>query len=445
MRDRDDLHEYQIEATVFVRVMKRCALFLDMGLGKTIIVLTVMVDMLDDLLVTNVLVIAPLRVANTVWVQEARAWTHTKGLSMAVATGTAADRKAALDKRADITVINRENVVWLVLNFPWRWDMVVIDESTGFKSRGAKRFRALRSVLPKIDVMVLLTGTPAPNGLMDLWSQMYLIDGGQRLFKTLTNFRNRFFTQVGFGGFTYELRPGAAKEIKGRISDICLSMNAKDYLGQEDYLALTERVYLPADVMQDYKRFEKEFYLALDDDGVTAVSAGVLAGKLLQIANGAVYDENRKVHHVHDEKIERLKEIVEDNPSENLFVAYNFVHDLDRLKKAFPRAVTLSRSGKEMADWNAGKISMLLAHPGSAGHGLNAQFGGRVVVWFGLNWSLELYQQFIKRIHRQGQLGTVRVLHIVADGTIDERLIGGLAIKDQTQEGLLKHIRDHRR
>lgn len=445
MRDRDDLHEYQIEAAVFIKMMKRCALFLDMGLGKTIIVLTVILDMLDDLLVTNVLVIAPLRVANTVWAQEARAWTHTRGLSIAVATGTAADRKAALNKRADITVINRENVVWLVLNFPWRWDMVVIDESTGFKSHRAKRFRALRSVLPKIDVMVLLTGTPAPNGLMDLWSQMYLIDRGERLFKRLTNFRNYFFTQVGFGGFTYELRPGAAKEIKGRISDICLSMSAKDHLGQEDYLALTERVYLSDDVMEDYRRFEKEFFLALDDDGVTAVSAGVLAGKLLQIANGAVYDENRKVHHIHDEKIERLKEIVEDNPSENLFVAYNFVHDLDRLKKAFPRAVTLSRSGKEMDDWNAGKISMLLAHPGSAGHGLNAQFGGRVVVWFGLNWSLELYQQFIKRLHRQGQLGTVRVLHIVADGTIDERLIGGLAIKDQTQAGLLKHIRDHRR
>jgi SNF2 family DNA or RNA helicase len=441
MPTRDDLHEYQHGAIDFIMDRKGCALFLDMGLGKTVSTLTAICDLLDNYSVNRVLVIAPLRVANTVWQQEAAKWSHTSDLVVSVCTGTASERRRAVASDAEVMVINRENVQWLVENHKWKWDMVVIDESSSFKSPSAKRFKALRKVLKHVTRMVLLTGTPAPNGQMDLWSQMFLIDQGERLGKTVTGFRQRFFNQVGYGGYTYEIAPGSADKINGLIQDVCLSMSADDYLDLPERIDMIERVTLSQSAWNIYRELEKEFLVELDAGTITAMSAGVLANKLLQLANGAMYDENQEAHYIHKDKLDALQQIVEDNPTENLLVAYNYKTDLARLQATFPDAVTLSKSGEELEAWNRGEISMLLAHPASAGHGLNAQHGGYVIVWFGLNWSLELYQQFNARLHRQGQTQPVRVMHLVAAGTIDERVLGAIADKAETQADILNYIK----
>ncbi len=443
MRTPSDLHAYQRKAIQFIKDKGRCALFLDLGLGKTVSTLTAVADLLDDFAVERVLVIAPLRVANTVWKQEAAAWSHTSHLKVAVATGTVKDRQRALAAKAEITVINRENVVWLVKNHKWQWDMIVVDESSSFKSHSAKRFRALRHVVKNVKRTVLLTGTPAPNGQGDLWSQMFLIDQGERLSKTVGQFRSRFFTPAGFQGYGWVLRDRAAGEkINELISDVCLSMSADDYLDTPERINVEVAVSLPSEHMETYKELEKEFLIELESGEIRAVHAGALAGKLLQFANGAIYDAEGVAHHIHDAKLDALKDLVEDNPTENLFVAYNFKTDLARLQKAFPDAVTLSKSGDELEAWNRGEIKMLLAHPASAGHGLNAQHGGSVVVWFGLNWSLELYQQFNGRVDRQGQKMPVRVIHLVAEDTIDLRVMAAVEGKAKTQDDLLAYIKD---
>lgn len=441
MLRRSDLHAYQVKAIEYAKVKLKCALFLDLGLGKTTITLTAISDLLDDFAVERVLIVAPLRVANTVWKSEARLWDHLKHLDIVICTGSASERRAALAKKADITVINRENVAWLVLNGKWRWDMVVIDESSSFKSSKSKRFRALKKVSKKIKAIFLLSGTPAPNGQMDLWPQMFLIDQGDRLFKTITQFRQRFFVPAGFQGYSWEIKDDAADDINKRISDVCIHMDNDDYLNLPSRTDIIAQVTLCDIDMEAYREFEKHFIIELEKADVTAVSAGVLANKLLQFANGNLYDEDGDAHPIHDLKIKALEEIIEDNPTENLLVAYNYKSDLARLQKAFPKAVTLSRSGAELDAWNDGEVSMLLAHPASAGHGLNAQHGGSVVVWFGLNWSLELYQQFNARLHRQGQTRPVRVLHIVAEDTIDERVMLALAGKAKTQRELLEYIK----
>ena len=438
---RSDLHDYQNKAIGFIKDKGKCALFLDMGLGKTISTLTAISDYFDDFAVSRVLVIAPLRVANTVWKQEAKNWKHTKHLDIGICTGPAGNRRTVLNRTHDVTVINRENIAWLVDNNKWQWDMVVIDESSSFKSAKSKRFKALRKVVKYIKKTVLLTGTPSPNGQMDLWSQMYLIDQGDRLCKTITNFRNLYFQQAGYMGYAYELREDSADRINNRIKDVCLSMSSEDYLELPDRVVLVERVVLPLAATEQYKALEREFLIVLEEGTVQAVSAGVLAGKLLQYANGAVYDEEGVPQIVHNAKIDAIKEIVEDNPTENLLVAYNYKHDLSRLQLAFPNAVTLSKSGDELETWNRGEIKMLLAHPASAGHGLNAQHGGSVIVWFGLNWSLELYQQFNARLHRQGQEKPVRIMHIVTEGTIDEQVLGAIGSKAKTQSDLLEFIK----
>lgn len=438
---RSDLHPYQVHASAFIKEKKRCALFLDMGLGKTATALTTISDFLDDMFVTRTLIIAPLRVCNTVWAQEATKWEHLKHLDIAVCTGSSAERIAALKRGADITVINRENVVWLQENFKWCWDMIVIDESSSFKSPKAKRFKALKKVIKNVRSVVLLTGTPSPNGQQDLWSQFYLIDSGDRLCRTVTLFRRIYFNPAGYGGYKYELKDGSKATINEKISDVSLSMSSDDYLQLPDRIDLSERVTLSDNDMRKYKEFEKGFLLELERTDIAAPSAAVLAGKLLQFANGAIYDEDGAYHEVHKSKLDALKEIVEDNPTENLFVAYNYKSDLARIQKAFPNAVTLSRSGDELEAWNRGEIEMLLAHPASAGHGLNAQHGGSVVVWFGLNWSLELYQQFNARLHRQGQNKPVRVMHIVASDTIDEQVLGAIRSKAKNQAELLDYIK----
>lgn len=442
MLTRDNMHNYQGATVEFIKAKKKCAAFLDMGLGKTVSTLTAASDLLDNFEVTKVLVIAPLRVANTVWQQETKKWAHLQHLHVNICTGSAAQRKAMFKADADIYVINRENVPWLIKNLPWVFDMVVVDESSGFKSAKSQRFKALKRVTHKVKVMVELTGTPSPNGLMDLWAQIYLIDNGERLGRTMSNFKMRFFSPSGYMGYEYTLNKGAGDIIKALISDICITMSAEDYLELPPRVDVVEKIILPKIARDQYKEIEKSFVLSLGDDAnIEAMSAAALAMKLLQISNGAVYDEDKVTHTLHDEKLKAMRDIIDDNPAENFLVAYNFKSDLARIKKAFPDAVVLSKSGEELADWNAGKIKMLLAHPASAGHGLNAQHGGSTVIWFGLNWSLELYQQFNARLHRQGQTRPVTVVHLVAEGCIDERVMGALSAKAQTQGELLEYLK----
>lgn len=440
MLKRTDLHDYQNTAVDFIKDRKKCALLLDMGLGKTVSSLTAASDFLDDLFVTKVLIIAPLRVANTVWAQEATKWEHLSHLKMAICTGTQTERLTALSSDADIFIINRENVQWLIENVKWQFDMVIVDESSSFKNPASKRFKYLKKVLKHIKSIVLLTGTPSPQGYIDLWSQIFLIDSGERLGRNITAYRHRFFSQDLYG-FAWELNAGSDKVIQSLISDVCMTMFAADHLQMPGKLNLTEYIEFDAKSKKQYKELEKEFLLTLSQGtDIEAPSAGVLANKLLQICNGAIYDADKNYHIVHDLKIKALKEIIEDNPNENMLIAYNFKSDLERLQKAFPYAKVLSKSGDELKAWNEGKVKMLLAHPASAGHGLNAQFGGSMLVWFGLNWSLELYEQFNARLYRQGQVNTVRVIHIVAKGGIDEKVMLALTSKAKTQKELMTYL-----
>lgn len=440
MLKRSDMHDYQNTAVDFIKQRRKCALFLDMGLGKTVSSLTAASDFLDDVLVTKVLVIAPLRVANTVWEQETHKWEHLSHLKAVICTGTQAERLAALSSDADIFIINRENVQWLIENVKWDFDMAIVDESSSFKNHASKRFKYLKKVLKHIKSIVLLTGTPSPQGYIDLWSQLFLIDSGERLGRNITTYRHRFFSQDPYG-YTWELNEGSDKVIQSLISDVCTTMFAADHLKMPGKINITEYIEFDAKSKKQYDELEKEFLLTLaQGTDIEAPSAGVLANKLLQICNGAIYDADKNYHAIHDLKIKALKEIIEDNANENMLIAYNFKSDLERLQKAFPYAKVLSKSGDELKAWNEGKVKMLLAHPASAGHGLNAQFGGSMLVWFGLNWSLELYEQFNARLYRQGQMNTVRVIHIVAKSGIDEKVMLALTSKAKTQKELMTYL-----
>lgn len=444
MLSRDDLHDYQNRAVEFIKSEKRCGLFLDMGLGKTTTSLTAASDMLDMMAVTRVLVIAPLRVANSVWAQEARNWEHLKHLRVSVCTGTEKKRMTALHKDADIYTINRENVPWLVKHYgkKWPFDAVIVDESSSFKSPSSQRFKALKRVLPETNYMVILTGTPSPNGLLDLWSQMYLVDFGQRLGKTFTGYKQRFF-ESDFMGYKFTPREGAPDNIHRILSDKVLSMSAADYLEVPDRVDITTAVELPPKVQRQYDEFERTLLAELEDGGeIEAISAAALANKLLQWSNGAAYtDDKGNWSELHSAKLDALEEVIETNPDENFLVAYNYKTDLERIKKRFPDAVVLGKEQSTIDSWNAGQIKMLLAHPASAGHGLNLQKGGSVIVWFGLNWSLELTQQFNGRLHRQGQQKPVRIIHLVARGCIDERVMTAIKEKGLTQEALLSSLK----
>jgi SNF2 family DNA or RNA helicase len=443
MLSRDDLHAYQRKAIEFVLRERRCMLALDMGLGKTASTLTVISDMLDGFTANKVLVVAPLRVANSVWRQEGRLWEHLKHLRISVCTGSDKARRGALALDADVYVINRENMPWLVENYgaKWSFDMVVIDESSSFKNASSKRFKALRKMLPHIDAMVLLTGTPSPNGLLDLWAQMYLIDYGERLGRTLTGYKQRFF-EADYFGRKFDLRPGSADKIHGLLSDKIVHMNADDYLDMPARIDLTIGVDLPPEVMSDYLDFERTMLAEIDGEEVEAATAAVLANKLLQYANGALYTNAAgSWAEAHGVKLDALADIVEDNPGETMLVAYNYKSDLERLIKRFPQARVLDKKQETINAWNRGEIPMLLAHPASAGHGLNLQNGGALCVWFGLNWSLEYYQQFNARLHRQGQTRPVRIAHIVSNNTIDQRVLGVLQNKNATQKSLLDALK----
>ena len=444
MLSRSDLHEYQTRAVDFIKSRKRCMLLLDMGLGKTTSTLTACSDLLDGCAVQRVLVVAPLRVANSVWAQECRKWSHLAHLSVSVCTGPERARIAALQRTADVYTINRENVPWLVEHYKgkrWPFDAMVIDESSSFKSASSQRFKALKRVLPEVEYLIELTGTPSPNGLLDVWAQMYMVDFGASLGRTMSAYKSRFFEQ-GYMGYSYTIREGAADKIHALMAPYCLSMSAEDYLELPDRLDIMELVELPPKVREAYADFERDLLVELEDgQEIEALSAAALANKLLQWSNGATYtDDKGNWSELHSAKLDALAELIEQN-DEPMLVAYNYKTDLARIKVRFPDAVQLDSDPETIARWNRGDIRLLLAHPASAGHGLNLQDGGSLCVWFGLNWSLELYQQFNARLHRQGQTRPVRIVHIVAAGCIDERVLMALADKDATQKSLLQALR----
>ena len=443
MPSRNDLHPYQHRMIDFIYNTPKCAVWAGLGLGKTVTTLTAITDLLDSFSVSKVLIIAPLRVANSVWHIEAKRWSHTKDLTFSIVTGSEKERISALFKSADIYVINRENVQWLVEHYKTKWpyDLVVIDESSSFKSASSQRFKALKKVRTLTDRMVQLTGTPSPNGLIDVWSQMFLLDGGERLGKTMSAYKMRFF-EAGYNGYSFKPVKNADKIIHKLIDDIVISLNVDDYLEMPERIDTVMRVNIPPTRLAEYKQLERDFIMQINDTEIVAYNAATLAGKLLQYCNGAMYtDELKNWTEIHTAKLDALDEILEDNQDENLLIAYNYKTDLIRLKARYPDAVVLDNDPNIIARWNNGNIKILLAHPASAGHGLNLQHGGSIIVWFGLNWSLELYQQFNGRLHRQGQTKPVRIVHIVADGCIDDKVMRAIENKAQTQDELLNALK----
>lgn len=449
--NEQNLHEYQKAAVRHIIEHPASGLFLDMGLGKTVSTLTAIQHLRNIYLeVGKVLVVAPKRVAEDTWTTECDKWEHLRDLRVSKILGTERQRKAALKQDADIYVINRENVVWLVATLQgyWPFDMLVIDELSSFKSSKAARFKALRQVRPRINRVVGLTGTPAPNGLIDLWPQMYLLDMGERLEKTITAYRAKYFKPGRTNGqvvFDYKLNSGSEQAIYDKIKDIVISMKADDYLTLPDFIPIRQVVRLNQAQVKRYEKFEEQQVLALsDEDGgsISAINAAALSNKLLQYANGAIYDDERNVHEVHDAKLEALEEIVEASTDSPVLVFYEFLHDVGRimrqLKAYKPQVIGGSA---DIEAWNAGKIKVLLAHPASAGHGLNLQKGGNVMVWFGLPWSLELYMQANARLHRQGQSKPVRCYRIIAEGTMDEDVEKALVNKRDKQEALMEAVK----
>ena len=424
-------------------------LFLDMGLGKTVSTLTAVNRLMyEDLEIDRVLVIAPKRVAEDTWTTEVDKWNHLKHLRVSVVLGTERQRKEALKAKADIYVINRENVPWLVgfYQSAWPFDMVVIDELSSFKSAKAIRFKALRMVRPMIKRVVGLTGTPAPNGLIDLWPQVYLLDQGERLGKSITRYRETYFTPGKRNGhvvFNYNLRSDGEQQIYEKISDICISMKAKDYLQLPERINRTVEITLPDKLKAKYEEFEREQILALEDsDEISAVNAAALSGKLLQFANGAVYDAEKNWHEIHKAKLEALDEIIDTANGQPVLVFYSFKHDLARIQEALKKYKPKTLDNKEdIRAWNQGNIQLLLAHPASAGHGLNLQAGGNIIVWFGLTWSLELYQQANARLDRQGQTKPVIVHHLAVRGTMDEDVMLSIVRKATGQDALMDAVR----
>lgn len=454
MLDRSNLHEYQERGVSHIIDNEYCALFLDMGLGKTVTTLTAIKELLDNCIISNALVIAPKKVTQVTWSDEIKNWKHLQGLTISVIDGTAKQRREAMAAKADIYAVSRDNIVWLVLEcggVRLPYDMVVIDELSSFKNHASKRFRAMRKVRKFIPRVVGLTGTPAPNGLIDLFAQMYLIDQGQRLGKSITAYRDRFFRPDKRNGdivYSYALKSPqeeTEKRISDLISDITISMTAEDYLKMPDRIMLYDYVDLAPKVLALYRDFEREQVLELinSDEPISAASAAALSNKLQQFANGAIYDAERNVKDLHDEKLDKLEEIVEAANGEPVLIAYSYKHDLERIMRKLKayKPVKLEKP-EHMAGWNAGKISVLVTHPASAGHGLNLQKGGHNIVWFGNTWSLELYQQFNARLYRQGQGKPVTIHHIVTRGTIDEKIIKSLDGKRETQDGLMESIKE---
>src|SRR5690554_1447234 len=438
-------YPYQRRAIQHILDNPAAGLFLDLGLGKTVITLTAVAELLHDRFeVEKVLVIAPLRVADSVWTAEAEKWDHLRYLKISKVLGDRKKRLSALQEKADIYVINRENIPWLVDHYKRKWpfDMVVIDELSSFKSSNAKRFRALRRVRPMINRIVGLTGTPAPNGLIDLWPQIYLLDQGERLGKTITSYRDRFFRPGKRNGhIVYEWIVRDPDEIYCRIDDIVISMKAADWLEMPEKIDRVVKVKLSEEVRQKYKQLERDLILRFTEGGdIVAANGAVLVNKLLQLAQGAAYDENDEVKFIHDAKLDALEDVIEASAGKPVLAFYIYQHDRDRILERFSQARVLQTNG-DIRDWNAGKIPLLLAHPASAGHGLNLQAGGNIIVWFGNTWSLELYQQANARLDRQGQTKPVIIHHLVAKGTMDEDVISAIDRKSAGQDALMDAVK----
>ena len=408
---------------------------------------------MDNLLwlgeVNKVLVIAPLRVAEDTWTTEADKWDHLKHLRISKVLGNPRERVRAMNKPADVYVTNRENVDWLVKEYfdKWPFDMAVIDELSSFKSAKAIRFRSLKKVRPYFKRIVGLTGTPAPNSLIDLWPQLYLLDGGVRLGKTISSYREQYFIPGQRNQhivYNWKLKDGSQEAIKNKIGDICISMMAKDYLDIPERINNVVSITLPPNVASKYKQLEKDLVLELGEDDITAANAAVLTNKLLQMSNGAIYSETKEVVEIHEEKLKALLDIVEAANGKPILIFYSFRHDLNRivsfLKTKKLKAVGLGGTA-DIKKWNDGKIPILVVHPAAAGHGLNLQYGGNIIVWFGLTWSLELYQQANARLDRQGQIKSVVVHHLVAKNTVDEDVMKALDNKEVNQSALLEAIK----
>lgn len=439
-------HNYQAYAIDYIETHPVAAVLLDMGLGKTVISLTAIADLLFDSFETHrVLVVAPLRVARDTWPAEISKWEHLKHLTYAVAVGTVKERKAALVANADITIINRENLGWLIdsSGFDFNYDMVIIDELSSFKNHTSKRFQSLMKVRPTVKRIIGLTSTPSSNGLMDLWAEFKLLDFGERLGRFISHYRNNYFIPDKRNGeiiYSYKPMPYAEDAIYRKISDITISMKSTDHLQMPELITSQYEVQLSEDEETRYKELKADFILDLPKGEVTAVNAASLTGKLSQLANGAIYDDEGNIVEFHDRKLDALEDIIESANGKPLLVAYWFKHDLQRIKKRFD--VREIKTSKDIIDWNNGNILVAIIHPASAGHGLNLQAGGSTLVWFGLTWSLELYQQTNARLWRQGQTsGTVGIEHIITKDTIDERILKALSLKEVTQNALIDAVK----
>ena len=437
-------HDYQKYAIEYIKSHPITALFLDMGLGKTVTTLTAIRDLMYDAFeVKRVLVIAPLRVARDTWPDELRKWDHLKELTCSVVVGTVAERRRALQQDADIYIVNRENLAWLYENSRLDFDMVVLDELSSFKNHQSKRFRAMKAMRPKVKRIVGLTGTPTGNGLMDLWAEFRILDMGGRLGRYISQYRNLYFKpdkRNGMVVYSYKPLPGAEEAIYHQISDITVSMKATDYLEMPELVSVAKEVRLSETEKKRYDELKKSFVLELPGGEVTSANAASLTLKLSQMANGAIYTDDKNVVNIHDRKLEALEDLVESANGKSVLVAYWFKHDKDRIRERMEAREL--KEPQDFADWNAGKIPVALIHPASAGHGLNLQQGGSILIWFGLTWSLELYQQTNARLWRQGQADkTVIIQHIVAKDTIDERILNVLKHKDGTQAALIEAVK----
>lgn len=438
-------HDYQRYATDFIINNPISAVLLEMGLGKSVISLSAINElMLDYFDVSRTLVIAPLRVAISTWPEEIKKWEHLKYLSYSVVTGSEKERLDALKKPAHIYIINRENVDWLITKsgFKWFFDMVVIDELSSFKSYQAKRFKSLLKARPKVKRIVGLTGTPSSNGLMDLWAEFRLLDMGERLGRYITHYRQNFFVPDKRNQqiiFSYKPKDGAEKEIYQLISDITISMKSKDFLKMPECIMNEVEVSLSEKEQKLYDSLKKDMVLSVGDDEIDAINATALSSKLLQMANGAVYNDDKESIHIHDRKLDALEDLIEGANGKPVLVAYWFKHDLEKIKDRF--GVRELKTSEDFKEWNQGKIPVAIIHPASAGHGLNLQAGGSTLIWFSLTWSLELYEQTNARLYRQGQKETVVIHHILAKGTIDEDVMKALENKNKTQAALIAAVK----
>lgn len=438
-------HNYQNYAKDFILAHKVSALFLDCGLGKTITTLTAINELMyDSFEISKVLIIAPLRVAQSTWKEEIEKWDHLNLLRYSVAVGDEKERLKALKQNSDIYIINRENVDWLVTKsgIDFNFDMLIIDELSSFKSHTSKRFKSLLKIRPYFERVVGLTGTPSSNGLMDLWAEFRVLDLGERLGRYITHYRNEYFLPDKRNGaviFSYKPQPNAEERIYRRLADITISMKSTEYLKMPELILNELEINLDEEDQMKYKKFKKEMVMTIQEKEIDAINAASLSNKLIQLANGSIYDADKKFYEIHNKKLDKLEEIIESANGKPVFVAYWFKADKERIEKRFK--VREIKTADDIKQWNKGMIDLALIHPASAGHGLNLQSGGSTLVWFSLTWSLELYQQTNARLYRQGQKDTVVIHHLITKNTIDEDIMKSLKRKDKTQEALMRAVK----